>query len=738
MSNPTSTPIPSQHQLRSELEAMVLGDLLGPAGGEGEELTERTVRDRYLVGVLAPSRSAGVDATPVVDEEEEDEIPLIPDELSEGGSDTADDGTTDTDTPVTVAHLPSSMGMTFCVDAEAKSIKVSATWGQYKREKREGQTDYKGNTLLVWKRYVRGGTIELPLKDQPLKPTAPDPQFPDIYVQGQIRKRNTHYAVTLFFLNAQEELRPKDEYHVFQPKLIARSVDGQAIFCKRTTLGSNNDLEERLMAMLYRHYVEFAVGHGVSVHAEVDKDSSDRAVSIETVVVPTYEVPRTAAPSEKDAHDNPAFGKLEGLVLDMKLLAEADAKKLPKLLEPLITAYKDWIDREESKLNDPKEELTQFGDASRVAIDNCRLTLKRIEDGLQLLAKDPQAFESFQFMNRAMWLQRTHSIYAEKVRRGEQPDFDKEIDEPRNRSWRAFQIAFILLNLPGVTKLDHAERGVGPEALADLLFFPTGGGKTEAYLGLSAYTMGIRRLQGTVAGRDGDEGVAVLMRYTLRLLTIQQFQRATALICACESIRRKALEHGDSRWGKTPFRIGLWVGRRTTPNRTDDSVEAIKQARGNQFIGGGIGTPYQLTSCPWCGSAIEAGKHLDAKPYPHGSARTLTYCGDKFGQCLFSKRQAAEEGLPVVVVDEEIYRRLPTLLIATVDKFAQMPWKGEVQMLFGQVNGFCERHGFKSPEIEDSTFHPKSKLGLPSAKLLEHSPLRPPDLIIRVLRGICG
>ena len=85
----------------------------------------------------------------------------------------------------------------------------------------------------------------------------------------------------------------------------------------------------------------------------------------------------------------------------------------------------------------------------------------------------------------------------------------------------------------------------------------------------------------------GDEGVAVLMRYTLRLLTIQQFQRATALICACESIRRKALEHGDNRWGKTPFRIGLWVGRRTTPNRTDDAVEAIKQARGNQFVGGG-------------------------------------------------------------------------------------------------------------------------------------------------------
>ena len=721
---------PSQHQLRAELEAMVLGDLLGPAGGEAEELTERTVRDRYLVGILAPSRSSGAAAKPAVDEEEDEEIPLIPDELSEGGSDTADDGKTDADIPITQAHLPSSFGMSFCVDSEAKSIQASATWGQYKREKRDDQHDYHGNPLKVWKRYTRGGSITIPLKDGPIEAQAPDPQFPDIYIQGQVRKRNTHFIVTLFLVNAQEELRPRDEYHIFQPKLTASGEDGQAVFCKRTTLGNNNDLEERLMAMLYRHHVEFAVGHGISVHAEVVPDSPDKATSIETVIVPSYEVPRTAPPTEEDADDNSAFGKLAGLVLDMKVLAESDAKKLPKQLEPLVVAYREWIEREEAKLHDPNEELSQFGDAGSVAIDHCRLTLKRIEEGLTLLTKDSKACEAFLFMNRAMWLQRTKSIFAENVRRGAEVHYD-EFDIPVNRSWRPFQIAFILLNLPGVTKLDHSERGVGPEALADLLFFPTGGGKTEAYLGLSAYTMALRRLQGTIAGRVGDEGVAVLMRYTLRLLTIQQFQRATALICACESIRRKALEHGDARWGKTPFRIGLWVGRRTTPNRTEDAVEAIKQARGNQFVGGGIGTPYQLTACPWCGSAIEAGKHLDAQPYPHGAGRTLTYCGDKFGQCLFSKRQAANEGLPVVVVDEEIYRRLPTLLIATVDKFAQIPWKGEVQMLFGQVNGICDRHGFKSPEIEDSTFHPKSKFGLPSAKLQEHPALRPPDLIIQ-------
>lgn len=729
MSEIVLSKVPSHTEIRAELEAMVIGDLLGPAGGDSEELTERTVRDRYVVGVLAPSRS-GVPTEAEVEEDEE--TPLIPDELAEGGRDTGDDGTTDKDVPVAAGHLPSSIGITFCVDDAAKSVKVSASWGQYKREVREDRIDERtGKPIRVWQRYKRGGSVEIPLSNGLLKAIPPDPQFEEIYLQGQLRKRDSHWVVTLFLINAQEEGKPKDEFHIFQPVVAVEATDGQAIFCKRMTVGSKNDLEENMMAMLYRHHVEFAVGHGVSVHADASEEAADKAILIRTEFVPRYEVPRTAPPTEGDVEENPAFGQLKGLILDMKELADADSKKLPKLLSPLITAYREWIDREEAKLHDPNEGLSQFGEAPQVAIDNCRQTLQRIEAGLQLLQQDRQAFEAFQFMNRAMWLQRTHSIYAEEVRRGAQPDFDKEIDLPKNRSWRPFQIAFILLNLPGVTKLDHPERSSAPEAIADLLFFPTGGGKTEAYLGLSAYTMGLRRLQGVIAGRVGDEGMAVLMRYTLRLLTIQQFQRATALVCACESIRRKSLEKGDSRWGKTPFRIGLWVGRRTTPNRTDDAAEAIKQLRGNHYGGAGIGSPYQLTACPWCGSAIDGGKHLDAKQYPHGTARTLTYCGDKFGQCLFSRRQAPDEGLPVVVVDEEIYRRLPTLLIATVDKFAQMPWKGEVQMLFGQVNGYCERHGFKSPEIEDSTSHPKSKLGLPAVKSQEHPAIRPPDLIIQ-------
>jgi hypothetical protein len=163
-------------------------------------------------------------------------------------------------------------------------------------------------------------------------------------------------------------------------------------------------------------------------------------------------------------------------------------------------------------------------------------------------------------------------------RRRDEPVDERAIDVPQNRSWYPFQLAFLLLNLPGITRFDHKDRSDKAEAIADLLWFPTGGGKTEAYLGLSAYTMGLRRRQGMVENRAGEFGVAVLMRYTLRLLTIQQFQRATALICACEVIRRD----DEKTWGKEPFRIGLWVGLKTTPNTTEAAAEALQQ-----LLGGG-------------------------------------------------------------------------------------------------------------------------------------------------------
>ncbi len=740
--------IPSSMQSRAELERMVLDDLLGPAGGASEEVDERSVRDRYLVGVLAPriqyqEPKDEISTLSGLTDPEGDFPPALVDELAEGGADDPEDGPADVSAPLSKATFPSSFGMTFCVDGSVPSVRVTARWGHYLKQKSEFLvTEKTGEPRRVWKRQARGGSPRtVTLTVGPIDPFVIDPDCPKVFVQGVVRKRDDAWIVTLFLVNGQAEPKiNKDETCLFQPELSVEAVEAdKPIFCKKLERTPSDKLdpvtraEDEAMAMLYRRHVEFAVGHGVSVHAETLPDRPDQAVRISTRVVPAYEVPRTTPPTPADASVHPAFGKLDGLVRDMKTLAEPGP--LRPMLGPIVVAYRSWIDDQAGRVDDPAVVPAKYRNAAKEAIVRCRATLARIEAGLDLLDQDARAAEAFRFMNRAMWLQRTRSIYSEAVRRGETLKVE-DVDTPANRSWRPFQIAFILLNLPGVTRLDHPDRSESPEAVADLLWFPTGGGKTEAYLGLSAYTMGLRRLQGDVAGRSGEDGLAVLMRYTLRLLTIQQFQRATTLICACESIRREALAQGDARWGKTPFRIGLWVGRRTTPNTTNQSAEAVKLDHGGGFNGGGggIGTPNQLNNCPWCGCKIQKGKHVRVETYSQGTGRTLTFCGDTLGKCPFSARQSPDEGLPVVVVDEEIYRRLPTLLIATVDKFAQMPWNGAVQMLFGQVDGRCERHGFRSPELEELPTggqHPKTKNGLPSASVSTHVPLRPPDLIIQ-------
>jgi hypothetical protein len=253
-----------------------------------------------------------------------------------------------------------------------------------------------------------------------------------------------------------------------------------------------------------------------------------------------------------------------------------------------------------------------------------------LEDGIALLAANADAREAFRFANRAMWQQRVRSVWIE-VRKAEPGRQLAEVDIPKNRSWRAFQLAFILINLPGLTSLDHPDRSASPYAGADLLWFPTGGGKTEAYLGLAAYTMAVRRLQKNAGGRDGENGVAVLMRYTLRLLTLQQFQRAATLICACEQIRL-----GDTaKWGETPFCLGLWVGRKTTPNRTAQSAEGGGAAqRAATGVRRRVAAPVRGVPVVWhgdrprtthCGGALSGGPgaHLDLLRRCAGPVRIL-------------------------------------------------------------------------------------------------------------------
>jgi hypothetical protein len=472
--------------------------------------------------------------------------------------------------------------------------------------------------------------------------------------------------------------------------------------------------------MLYRDEVEFAVGHGVGVHAEVSPADPTWAIGISTRVVPVFDVPRTEVPT---ATDIPA---LEGLVLDMKVLCEMRRDGLLANLGILASAYAEWI--ADLQQRSATEEFSAFGLAPGQVIADCSSILRRLRAGIESLRTSDDALRAFSFANRAMWLQRVRSKYSQEIRRGNRIT-EQDVDIPENRTWYPFQLAFILLGIPALADPLNKQRTDPTSAIADLLWFPTGGGKTEAYLGLAAFAMAIRRLQGVVGDFDGTRGVAVIMRYTLRLLTIQQFQRASALVCAMEVIRKQ----DPGLWGSTPFRLGLWVGQHATPNRTDDSRQAIENAKGVSWKSTGAGTPHQLRNCPWCGAPIDikAGD-LECREGRSDVGRTLTYCSDKYGQCEFTRAISPGEGIPVVVVDEEIYRLLPSMIIGTVDKFAQMPWKGEVQTLFGRVAGECPRHGFISPETmgDCNGEHRKSKTQ-PAATRIDCMKLRPPDLIIQ-------
>ena len=251
---------------------------------------------------------------------------------------------------------------------------------------------------------------------------------------------------------------------------------------------------------------------------------------------------------------------------------------------------------------------------------------------------------------------------------------------------------------------------------------------------MTAYTFAIRRLQGVVGTGDGrprrHARVAVLMRYTLRLLTAQQFQRAAALVCACEMLRRERIDAGDAPWGRTPFRIGLWVGSEGDPEllrRGETAGRASSRGDGRRRSAACC----SWLCCPWCGARL-IGRRGRAHRRPRAAGCCCTAATRK-GTAPSAPRHSPGEGLPVVTVDEEIYRLTPALVIATVDKFAQLPWRAATATLFGLVDERCARHGWKHPDFE-SFCKPaviQRTRQLPATRPEPAMRLRPPDLIIQ-------
>jgi superfamily II DNA/RNA helicase len=466
---------------------------------------------------------------------------------------------------------------------------------------------------------------------------------------------STIYTISLInnnIINETENQRDAKESY-YQVNLIVELGKCKEKIIEYNKLNTNNDKEEKSMDMLYRNKKNFGIGHGCAVTWDVNKEHPE---VLKTSIIPTYEVP------QMKYHISELKGKAKKILKIKNLSSISSLNKNEKInwLNRFTESYNKWIKEQKKKIkNLPRE----YWGIAQEHIDKCFQALERMNKGIKILEKNDKVYKSFCLANKEMLMQMEHS----KLQKNKRYPDGKPINWPdysdSQVAWRPFQLAFILLNIEGLVNPESKDRDI-----VDLIWFPTGGGKTEAYLGIAAFTIFLRRIENP----EKYSGTAILMRYTLRLLTTQQFQRASTLILACEVIRKNNL----SLLGKDEISIGLWIGGSSTPNYINDAFDKLKKIHADE----NAENPFQVLNCPWCGTKLTKNKGKGEWGYLEGSRpkRLIIYCPEK--TCEFHQK------LPIKVVDEDIYRKPPTLLFGTVDKFALLPWKKEVSNLFSLNN----------------------------------------------------
>ena len=433
-------------------------------------------------------------------------------------------------------------------------------------------------------------------------------------------------GVTLVLLNESERegdsRSTAEKSHLFQACLRVEAVGGE-FTTRRSDRGARAGRDARVNELLYRDVEDFASGHTCSATWE---ERDGRCAVVKTTWFPAATIYPTSHEGDRELQELLSESDRARL-FDARWLSECDdPAELAAGLNRLPETYRSWIERQRARAESLDRDSLQRTASEN--LDICERSARRMEEGISLLKRDDRVRRAFRIAQRAMALQH----------------------QEEGLQWRPFQLGFQLQSLASLADPDHDDRD-----LMDLLWFPTGGGKTEAYLALTGFILILRRLR--PAGDTGDGGgVGVLTRYTLRLLTIQQFERSARLICALEGLRRDLLnDRVEEELGDEPFRIGLWVGGSGTPNRRGEAEENPREAR-------------LLTRCPWCRTDFPA-------PSPGHYRPNCEDPGCEFGRI--------EEPLPVLTVDDDIYEMPPSLLIGTIDKFAQLVRKGETGRLFG-------------------------------------------------------
>jgi hypothetical protein len=456
------------------------------------------------------------------------------------------------------------------------------------------------------------------------------------------------------------------------------------------------DEEDSFNKLIYREYIDYGEGYNTSVNWGKTEDNLN---FISSDFLPTQETPTVDFKPSKIVDNEIKDRIADDEILSMRYLStlsEASDEEIIKGINLFIDAY-GKEDDDVSWIKDKQEELNienldgNSKDLLNKQLEACRNDYKRLKRNITLLQRDSEALAAFRTMNTAMFMQLHHSINTDKGKELFVPDNNNEEyykNIPNSDyKWRSFQLAFILLNIDAFVKPDDRDNTVEdvfgsgwPERneIADLVWFPTGGGKTEAYLGIIAFTISLRRF----TKGERAYGTTVVMRYTLRMLTLQQFQRATMLIFALDVIRKDNFElpHNLS-LGKERITIGLFVGGDSLPNfwnQGDKSmINEIKKISESIKNKQSISTNLPFTNCPWCGGDLFVTEHLNNISPNHTTENNSYGIDDQLNiacnteKCTFHGEYADDDdSLPFRLFDEDIYKYPPTLLFGTVDKFA--------------------------------------------------------------------
>ena len=453
--------------------------------------------------------------------------------------------------------------------------------------------------------------------------------------QIDVRRRpyGDGHILTVVFANCQREAAPgSDRAHrrLFEARLECELEAGELAEYPRVDPALLTE-EEQEIELRHRERHIYAIGHGAA--ADWSRDEG-RLPRIWTDCMPAVEVPVVTQ----------EIPELDRDVLVLHDIAEAPFEAVVDRFDAFVDGYDEWVGGQRAAA--PRFTGDDAAAASRICA-RMGAARDRMRRGVARLRRDDAAARAFRLANRAMLDQMRQ---VDRVR-----DREKDV---RGYRWRPFQLAFLLAVIESTIDEEDACRGV-----LDLIWFPTGGGKTEAYLGLFAFLAVWRRLR---YGEDGG-GTAVLMRYTLRLLTRQQFERAARIVCALELLRR-----GDAaRLGDEPVSVGLWVGQAVSPNTFKDAVKEVAETAGTGGPAAGRAQRLVLQSCPWCGREFTA-----PGGYAAGQTAFHFLCGNP--ACEFDG-----DPLPCNVVDEALYAQPPTLLVGTIDKFARLAWEGRSAAFFG-------------------------------------------------------